>query len=148
MAERHRHPEEMPMTTSLPHRALSIVVAALAAAAALPARAEHTTDTLEMVKKGLVEKKAVIVDVREADEWEEGHLREARHLPMSSLKQIDKEAVAKVLPKDHVIYLHCQAGGRCQKVADLLEPLGYDVRALKPGYPDLVEAGFPATKGK
>ncbi|MBM3955167.1 MAG: rhodanese-like domain-containing protein [Planctomycetes bacterium] len=136
------------MSTRLTRRDCAFVVAALAGAAALPALAEHTTDTLEMVKKGLVEKKAVIVDVREADEWEDGHLREARHLPMSSLKQIDKEAVAKVLPKDKVIYLHCQAGGRCQKVADLLEPLGYDVRALKPGYPDLVEAGFPATKGK
>ena len=136
------------MSTRLNRRACAFVVAALVVAASLPAHAEHTKDTLEMVKKGLGEKKAVIVDVREADEWEEGHLSEARHLPMSSLKQIDKEAVAKVLPKDKVIYLHCQAGGRCQKVADLLKPLGYDVRALKPGYPDLVEAGFPATKGK
>ena len=59
-----------------------------------------------------------------------------------------KDAVAKVLPKDKVISLHCQACGHCQKAADLLEPLGDDVRALEPGYPDLVEAGFPAAKGK
>ena len=124
------------------------LLAVLLLAGALPARAEHTKDSLDTVKTSLAEKKAVIVDVREFDEWEEGHLREARHLPLSSLEQIDKDAVAKVLPKDKVIYLHCQAGGRCQKAADLLEPLGYDVRALEPGYPDLVEAGFPAAKGK
>ncbi len=138
----------MPTPRSTARAVAAVVLPALLAIVALPAAAEHTKDSLDTVKKGLAEKSAVIVDVREADEWEEGHLREARHLPMSSLKQIDKEAVAKVLPKDKVIYLHCQAGGRCQKVADQLKPLGYDVRALKPGYPDLVEAGFPATKGK
>ena len=138
----------MPTPRSTARAVAALILPALLAIVPLPAVAEHTKDSLDTVKKGLADKSAVIVDVREADEWEEGHLREARHLPMSSLKTIDKDAVAKVLPKDKVIYLHCQAGGRCQKVADLLGPLGYDVRALKPGYPDLVEAGFPAAKGK
>ena len=31
---------------------------------------------------------------------------------------------------------------------EVLKPLGYDVRALKPGYPQLVKAGFPAVVGK
>jgi rhodanese-related sulfurtransferase len=136
----------MPTPRSTARAVAALILPALLAIVPLPAVAEHTKDSLDTVKKGLADKSAVIVDVREADEWEEGHLREARHLPMRSLKQIDKEAVARVLPKDKVIYLHCQA--RCQKVADQLKPLGYDVRALKPGYPDLVEAGFPATKGK
>jgi rhodanese-related sulfurtransferase len=138
----------MPTPRSTARAVAALILPALLAIVPLPAVAEHTKDSLDTVKKGLADTSAVIVDVREADEWEEGHLREARHLPMRSLKQIDKEAVARVLPKDKVIYLHCQAGGRCQKVADQLKPLGYDVRALKPGYPDLVEAGFPATKGK
>jgi hypothetical protein len=30
----------------------------------------------------------------------------------------------------------------------MLRPLGYDVRAIKPGYPQLVKAGFPAAVGK
>ena len=134
----------------LPRRPVLVVIALLVAfgTATRSARAEHTKDSLDTVKKALEEKKAVIVDVRELDEWEEGHLQAARHLPMSSLKQIDTEAVAKVLPKDKVVYLHCQAGGRCLKAAALLEPLGYDIRPLKPGYPDLVGAGFPAAKGK
>ena len=32
--------------------------------------------------------------------------------------------------------------------ASLLKPLGYDVRPLKPGYPQLIQAGFPAAVGK
>ncbi len=48
--------------------------------------ADHTTDTLETIKKTLKEKKAVIVDVREASEWEDGHLKVARHVPLSDLK--------------------------------------------------------------
>jgi rhodanese-related sulfurtransferase len=39
-------------------------------------------------------------------------------------------------------------GGRCLEAAALLAPLGYDVRPLAQGYPDLVEAGFPSVKGK
>jgi hypothetical protein len=30
----------------------------------------------------------------------------------------------------------------------MLKPLGYDVRAIKSGYPQLVKAGFPAVVGK
>jgi hypothetical protein len=30
----------------------------------------------------------------------------------------------------------------------MLKPLGYDVRAIKPGYSQLVKAGFPAAVGK
>ena len=55
--------------------------------------------------------------------------------------------IAAVLPKDKIIYCHCLMGGRCLEAAAILGPLGYDVRPLKQGYPQLIQAGFPAAVG-
>jgi rhodanese-related sulfurtransferase len=109
--------------------------------------AEHTKDSLETVKKRMKEKKALLVDVREEKEWKAGHLQDARLLPLSRLeKGIDAEKLAKILPKNKVIYLHCASGGRCLPAADILKKQGYDVRSLKAGYKQLLEAGFTKAK--
>ena len=111
--------------------------------------AEHTKDSLDTVKQAVQAQKAVIVDVREPDEWQEGHLAGAGLLPLSELERgVPPQELAKILPKDKIIYCYCLAGGRCMQAAEVLKPLGYDVRALKPGYPQLVKAGFPAVVGK
>ena len=92
---------------------------------------------------------AVIVDVREPDEWADGHVAGARLVPLSALERgIDPARLGQVLPKDKIIYCHCLMGGRCLAAAAILAPLGYDVRPLKPGYPQLIQAGFPAAVGK
>jgi rhodanese-related sulfurtransferase len=111
--------------------------------------AEHTKDSLDSVKQAVQAQKAVIIDVREPDEWQEGHLADARLLPLSALERgVPPQELAKILPKDKIIYCYCLAGGRCEEAASMLKPLGYDVRAIKPGYPQLVKAGFPAVVGK
>jgi len=113
------------------------------------ARAEHTKDSLDTVRKAIAADEAVLVDVREPDEWQEGHVAGARLLPLSVLeKGVDPKQLARDLPKDKVIYCHCLAGGRCVQAAAILAPLGYDVRPLKPGYPQLAKAGFPTVVGK
>jgi len=118
-------------------------------AASGTAIAEHTKDSLDVVKQAVAQQKAVIVDVREPDEWQEGHLNGAALLPLSVLERgVPPQELAKILPKDRIIYCYCLAGGRCMEAAEMLKPLGYDVRALKPGYPQLVKAGFPAVVGK
>ena len=108
---------------------------------------EHTSDSVATVKRGLAERKAVLLDVREKDEWERGHLRDARLLPLSALEQGVRDAdLTKIVPQDKVIYLHCAAGGRCLQAAEILEKLGYEVRPLKPGFDALLAAGFPSAK--
>ncbi len=109
-----------------------------------PARAaDHTKDTPEEVKKAIANGKAVLLDVREKSEWDDGHLKDAKLLPLSVLKDGAKaEDVARVAPKDKIVYLHCGSGVRSLKAADELKKLGYDVRPLKPGYKDLLKAGF------
>jgi rhodanese-related sulfurtransferase len=111
--------------------------------------AEHTKDSLDAVKQAVREQKAVIIDVREPEEWQQGHLAGAGLLPLSALERgMTPQELAKILPKGKIIYCYCLAGGRCAEAAALLKPLGYDVRAIKPGYPQLVKAGFPAAVGK
>ena len=110
--------------------------------------AEHTMDTTDTVKKALADDSAVLLDVREKSEWDGGHLKEAKLLPLSTLKGgVKAEDVAKIISKDKVIYCHCASGFRCLKAADELKKLGYDVRPLKLGYADLLKAEFaPAGK--
>ena len=127
----------------------SVVLGLVLGAISGTAVAEHTKDSLDAVKQAVAQQKAVIVDVREPDEWQEGHLAGAALLSLSALERgVPPEELAKILPKGKIIYCYCLAGGRCMEAADMLKPLGYDVRALKPGYPQLVKAGFPAVVGK
>lgn len=107
----------------------------------LAAGADFTKDTPADVKKALEAKKAVLLDVREQSEWDDGHLKDAMLLPLSKLKKADAKDLD--LPKDKAIYCHCRAGSRALQAAELLQKLGYEVRALKPGYKDLLDAGFP-----
>jgi phage shock protein E len=127
---------------------IGVVVVGLAGLAALAMAAEHTKDTLDTVKKAVAEGKAVLLDVREKSEWDEGHLKDAKLLPLSVLQAGAKaEDVAKVAAKGKIVYCHCRSGVRSLKAADELKKLGYDVRPLKEGYQDLLKAGFaPATK--
>jgi len=127
----------------------AILLGLILGAASGTAVAEHSKDSLETVKQAVAQQKAVIIDVREPDEWQEGHLAGAGLLPLSAIERgVPPQELAKILPKDKIIYCYCLAGGRCMEAAELLKPLGYDVRALKPGYPQLVNAGFPAVVGK
>jgi rhodanese-related sulfurtransferase len=119
------------------------------AAASGTAAAQHTTDSLDAVQQAVARQAAVLVDVREPEEWQEGHLAAARLLPLSTLERgANPQELAKVLPRDKIIYCYCLAGGRCAEAAAILKPLGYDVRPLKPGYPQLVKAGFPSATGR
>ena len=116
-------------------------VVVLAVAPALSLGAEHTKDSLAIVKKNVDEGKAVLVDVREKREWDDGHVEGALLLPLSELQK-NVQLGAK-LPKDKIIYTHCVVGKRCVTAGNILEKLGYEVRPIQPGYKELIEAGFP-----
>jgi phage shock protein E len=107
----------------------------------------HTKESLADVKKNVEAGKAVIVDVREPSETDAGYVKGAILLPQSKLKvESELAALLKTLPKDKVIYTHCRAGGRALTCGDILKKQGYDVRPLKPGYAQLIEAGFEKAK--
>jgi rhodanese-related sulfurtransferase len=139
----HESPQEAPMK----FRRITCTFLAIVLTASLALAAELTKEPLTTVKKNVDEKKAVLVDVREKSEWDEGHVKDAIFLPLSGLKgKVDEEAIKKKLPKDKIIYTHCVAGVRCVSAGNVLEKLGYEVRCLKPGYKQLIDAGFEPAK--
>jgi phage shock protein E len=116
---------------------------ALFVAALTVAAAEHTTDSLDTVKKNLADKKAVLVDVREKSEWKDGHLEGAVHAPLSELKTTaGAKRLVERLPENKIVYTHCAAGVRSVSAAKILRAHGIEVRPLKAGYNDLLDAGF------
>ncbi|MDG1894439.1 MAG: rhodanese-like domain-containing protein [Fuerstiella sp.] len=112
-------------------------------------RAGHTTDTLDVVRQRLKDKKAVLLDVREKTEWEAGHLKSAKLIPLSVVRtgRLTKE-MQKNLPKDKPVYCHCRSGGRVLIVSQILRAKGYDVRPLKAGYEKLLTSGFEKAEAK
>src|SRR5579863_9106025 len=109
---------------------------------------EHTKDPLDVVQAGVAKKVALIVDVREKSEWDAGHLEGALLLPLSWLREGAKDEkfadrLAQKLPAEKILYTHCRSGKRTLVAAGILRKYGYDVRPLKQGFDELLEAGFP-----
>ena len=103
----------------------------------------HTKDSPEAIQKALADKTAVLIDVRELNEWDAGHLKDATLLPLSKIKATTTaEELLKLVPKGKVVYLHCKAGGRCMTAAEILSKQGIDARPLKSGFDDLLKQGF------
>ena len=112
---------------------------------------EHTQDSLETVKAAMAKKDAVLVDVREQREWDDGHIDGALFLPLSWLREQSKgdsftERLGEKLPAKKILYIHCRSGGRALTAAGLLRKQGYDARPLKAGYDELLKAGFTPAK--
>ncbi|HEX9506657.1 MAG TPA: rhodanese-like domain-containing protein [Acidimicrobiia bacterium] len=69
-----------------------------------------------------VEAGALLLDVREADEWDAGHAPAATWIPMGDL-----QARVGELPTDRPIVAICRTGARSRTVAEALVGVGYDV---------------------
>jgi adenylyltransferase/sulfurtransferase len=83
----------------------------------------------------------LVVDVREQDEWDEGHIPGAVHIPRGHLES-RIERLAPDLTRPVVIY--CSAGNRSAFAAKTLAELGYeDVVSLAGGFTDWKRNGFP-----
>ena len=107
----------------------------------------HTTDSLDTVKQRLASKEAVLIDVRELTEWNEGHLEDARLVPLSDIRYPQKrENATKDLSKEEIVYCHCRSGKRVFIATHYLSREGYDIRPLKTGYKGLLTEGFEDAK--
>jgi molybdopterin/thiamine biosynthesis adenylyltransferase/rhodanese-related sulfurtransferase len=83
----------------------------------------------------------LVVDVREQDEWDEGHIPGAVHVPRGHLEsRIERAAPDSSRP----IVVYCSAGNRSAFAAKTLGELGYeDVTSLAGGFTDWKRNGFP-----
>lgn len=75
-------------------------------------------------------RKAQLIDVREPNEFEGGHILGARNIPMSQMKMRMKE-----IRQDMPVYLYCQSGMRSARAAQFLHRKGYkDLTQLQGGF--------------
>lgn len=83
--------------------------------------------------------KATVIDVRDASEYQEGHIPHAVSLPMGSLfKKLD------LVPLRQQVIVQCEGGTRSQIVASMLQRVGYtNVRNLNGGLEAWKKAGLP-----
>ena len=85
--------------------------------------------------------RAVFVDVREADEWEKGHLPEALFIPRGFLELRIEE---KVPDKSAEVIVYCAGGTRSALGARALQDLGYqNVASMSGGFGRWKESGLP-----
>lgn len=79
-----------------------------------------------------------LLDVREDQEWEAGHIDRAVHVPMGQLNgRIDE------LPRDDPIVCVCRSGARSQAVTDALNRAGFTASNLDGGMHAWEDADLP-----
>ncbi|SIQ04246.1 Rhodanese-related sulfurtransferase [Domibacillus enclensis] len=75
-------------------------------------------------------RKAQLIDVREPNEYNGGHILGARNIPVTQMKQRMKEIRA-----DKPVYLYCQSGLRSGRAAQMLYRKGYrEIYHLQGGF--------------
>ena len=79
--------------------------------------------TQETAKQMMDEQDVIILDVREQDEYDSGHIIDAVLLPVGT---IDEDRAAAVIPeKDSIVLVYCRSGNRSKTASAALVELGY-----------------------
>lgn len=89
----------------------------------------------------LAESGALLLDVREAFEWFDGHIAGARHLPLA---RVD----AGSLPADRPIVVVCRSGNRSAVATQVLRAAGRDAVNMAGGVIAWASAGYPLVAGE
>lgn len=85
---------------------------------------------------------AVLVDVRQPDEYEEARAPGARLIPLTELVERADE-----VPTEETVYVICRSGGRSLKAAEHLRSRGVDAVNVEGGTLAWIEAGNPVDAG-
>jgi len=89
--------------------------------------------------------KFLLVDVREDNEWANGHVPKAVHMGRGI---IERDIEASVPDTSSKMILYCGGGFRSALVADNLQKMGYtNVESMDGGWKGWLAAGLPTAKG-
>lgn len=92
---------------------------------------ENREISYEKLKDIIKNRKAILIDVRSNQEYEEGHINGAINI---SLYNIEKDIKKTIKEKNEIIILYCSSGYRSRKAKEILEKMGYsNVYNLKNG---------------
>jgi len=94
-------------------------------------------------RKWLEDGEAIMVDVREEEEYNDAHIDDVTLLPLS---RFDLQSVPE--PGDKKLIFQCKAGGRSMKACEVyaMAHPEKDVYNLAGGIGDWIEAGLPVTR--
>jgi len=99
-----------------------------------------TTQATQMINR----QDALLLDVRELAEWNQGRVLGARHVPAGEL---DTRADGISKKKDKPVIVYCESGARSSGAASVLRKHGYtNVHSLAGGYTGWRAAGLPVEK--
>lgn len=89
-----------------------------------------TTGTMESIKTSEVktilnnkDENYILIDVREIDEYNEGHIPGAVNIPVGSITTVDYS-------KDKTLIVYCRSGSRSNTAAIKLKNMGYNVKDM------------------
>jgi rhodanese-related sulfurtransferase len=85
---------------------------------------------------------ALLVDVREDDEYVEAHVPGALHVPLATVPERLGE-----LPDDAPFFVVCAVGGRSARAVEFLRARGLDATNVAGGTNAWVDSGRPVTTG-
>jgi rhodanese-related sulfurtransferase len=89
--------------------------------------------------------KLILIDVREDNEWAQGHLPGAVHMGRGIIERDIETAIPETVAK---LVLYCGGGFRSALSADNLQRMGYsNVESMDGGWKGWVAAGLPTQKG-
>ncbi len=83
-----------------------------------------------------------LLDVRQPEEYVDGHIAGAKLIPLGELQRRAKE-----LPREREIICVCQSGSRSNSAVRFLSSSGYNAVNLKGGMINWLRAGLPVEKG-
>jgi rhodanese-related sulfurtransferase len=108
------------------------------------AKARVREVTVEQTKEKLARREATVIDVREDNEWEAGHVAGAEHLGRGV---IERDIVARIPEKNAELILYCGGGFRSALSADNLQKMGYtNVYSMAGGWREWKDAGGPISQ--
>jgi rhodanese-related sulfurtransferase len=96
-------------------------------------RTIDVNEALELAQQG-----AVLLDVREPNEWEAGRSASALHIPLADLPDQLAE-----LPRDRVIVCICRSGHRSSRATHFLTEQGFEAANLEGGMMAWAHEGKP-----
>ncbi len=106
--------------------------------------------TSDEIAEDVASGRVLVVDVREPDEWEQGHIPQAINIPRGWLEFKADPATPFADARLHPgrpILVHCAAGKRSALACAALQDMGYAaVRSLEGGFEAWQKAGYPTIR--
>jgi rhodanese-related sulfurtransferase len=104
-----------------------------------------TTDVPEIdidALQGHVDAGAALIDVREPDEYADGHVPGAVLVPLQTVP----DELARI-PADQAVFVICHSGARSARATQFLRGKGIDATNVAGGTKAWIEAGKPVVRG-